>query len=58
MSKTVSFASSGMKKILVFPARSKFAIKLICWIALGSACNAYCLHKCITIILQLSLKQV
>ena len=35
--KTVSFASSSIKKIVVFSALSKFAVKLICWIALGSA---------------------
>ena len=35
--KTVSFASSIMKGIVVFVALSKFAVKLIRWIALGSA---------------------
>ena len=29
-SKTVSFASSIMKNIVVFPTLSKFAVKLIC----------------------------
>ena len=29
-SKTVSFASSIIKNIVVFPALSKFAVKLIC----------------------------
>ena len=33
-SKTVSFASSRMKQNLVFPALSKFTVKLICWVAL------------------------
>ena len=50
-SKTVSFASSRMKKILLLFGRSKFAVKLICWIALGSTSNAYCLVKSIGIIL-------
>ena len=40
-SKIVSFASSRMKYNLVFPAVSKFAVKLTCWIALGSASEAY-----------------
>ena len=50
-SNTLSLGSSRMKKILVFPARSKFAVKLISWIALGSASGAYCLLKSIAIIL-------
>ena len=50
-SKTVSFASSRIKYNLVFPALSKFAQKLICLIALGSASRAYCLLKSIAIIL-------
>ena len=29
-SKTVSFASSIIKNVVVFPALSKFAVKLIC----------------------------
>ena len=41
-SNSVSFASSIMKNILAFPALSKFAVKLIWWIALGSAFNACC----------------
>ena len=46
-SKTVFFASSIMKNIVVFPALSKFAVKLICWMALGSASNACSLLKSI-----------
>ena len=37
MSKTVPFASSITKNITVFPALSKFKIKLICWVFLGSS---------------------
>ena len=36
-SNTVSLASSIIKNIVVFSALSKFAVKLICWIALGFA---------------------
>ena len=50
-SKTVSFISSIIKNIVVFPSLSKFATKLICWIALGSAWSDYCLLKSIAIIL-------
>ena len=50
-SKTVSFASSRMKYILVYPALSNFAVKLIYWVALGSASNACCLLKSVAIIL-------
>ena len=39
-SKTVSFAFSRTKYILVRPGLSKFAVKLICQIALGSASKA------------------
>ena len=42
-SKTVSFASSIVKETAVFSALSIFAVKLICWIALGSISIAYCL---------------
>ena len=35
-SKMVSFASSTMKNIFVFPVRSRFPVKLICCIAFGS----------------------
>ena len=41
-SKTVFFASWIMNIIFVLPALSKFAIKLICWIALGSASRTCC----------------
>ena len=50
-SKTVSFAYSIMKKIVVFPDLSKFAVKLIRWIALGSVSRACCLIKSFAIIL-------
>ena len=49
------FASSIIKNIVVFPALSKFAAKLICWIALGSASSACCLLKSIAIVLKCSL---
>ena len=39
-SKTFSFASSIMKNVVVFLVPSKFAVKLFCWIALGSASRA------------------
>ena len=55
-SKIVSFASSRMKYDFVFPALSKFAAKLICWIALGSASSTCCLLKSIAIILKKFLK--
>ena len=48
-SKAVSFASSRMKNIVVIPAQSKFLVKLICWIALGSASRTCCLLKSISI---------
>ena len=57
MSKAVSFAFSVMKKIVAFPAGSKFAVRLICWIALGSASRAYCLVRSIALNFQFSLKQ-
>ena len=50
-SNKVCFACSIMKNIVLFPALSKLSVKLICWIALGSASNAYCLLKSIAIIL-------
>ena len=50
-SKTVSFASSVMKNIVVFPALSRSAVKLICWFALGSASSACWLLKSIVLIL-------
>ena len=49
-SKTVYFASSIMKNIVVFPVLSKFAVKLIYWIALGSGSNACCLLKSTVVI--------
>ena len=49
-SKTVSFASSRIKNVLVFPALSNYAEILDCWIALGSASNASCLLKFTAII--------
>ena len=50
-SKTVSFASSIIKNIVVFPGLSKFAVKFICWIAFGSESKACYLLKSIAIIL-------
>ena len=50
-SKTVSFAFSGMKKNKYTGARSKFSVKLICWIAVGSASTASCLLRPIAIVL-------
>ena len=50
-SKTVYFASLRMNYNLVFPALSKFAVKLISWIVLGSASKACCLLKSTAIIL-------
>ena len=35
--KSVSFASSIMENIVVLPAWSRFPVKLICYISLGSA---------------------
>ena len=43
----VSFASSTMKSITVYPDRSKFPVKLICRIAFESAASACCLLKSI-----------
>ena len=56
-SKTVSLVSSIIKSIFVFPALPRFAVKLICWIAYGSASRACCLLKSIAVILKWSLKQ-
>ena len=47
-SKIVSFASSIMKTT---SARSRFPVKLICFIAFGSASSAYCLLKSVAVIL-------
>ena len=50
-SNTVSFASSVIKHIVVFPTLSKFDAKLICYFALGPASRACCLLKSIATIL-------
>ena len=50
--KTVSFASSMIKYIVVPISPSKFVVKIICWIYLGSASRTCCLIKSVTIILQ------
>ena len=50
-SKMVSFASSIMKNIFVFPSQFRFAVKWICCLAFGSAPSACCLLKSIAIIL-------
>ena len=55
-SKMVSFASSIMKNIVALSSRSRFPVKLICFLALGSASNAYCLLNSAAIILQCLLK--
>ena len=47
----VFFASSLMKNIAVFPSQSRFAVKLICCIAFGSASSVFGLLKPIAIIL-------
>ena len=54
-SKTVSFASSIIKNIVLFPVLSKFAVKLICWIGVGSASRACCLLKSIAIIFKVGI---
>ena len=51
-SKIVSFDSSIMKSIAVCPARSRFAVKLICCIAFASASSACYLLESIAIILK------
>ena len=50
-SKMVSFASSIIKSIVVFPYWSGFAANLICCIAFGSASSACYSLKSIAIIL-------
>ena len=50
-SKTVSFASSGMKNIVATFAPSRFPVKLICCIAFGQSSNFCGLLKSIAIIL-------
>ena len=42
-------ASSVMKDIVVFPDRSRFPVKLICFTPFGSASSALCLLKSIAI---------
>ena len=49
-SKIVSFTSSRMKNADVSSAQSAFPVKLICYIAFGSAWPAYCLLKSIATI--------
>ena len=49
-SKIVSFTSSRMKNIDVSSAQSALPVKLICYIAFGSAWSAYCLLKSIAFI--------
>ena len=44
-----SFAFSTMKNIAVFPARSRFPVKLIFCVVFGSAFSACCLLKSIDI---------
>ena len=53
ISEIVSFASSIMKRIVVFAfhSQARFPIKLICCITFGSASSACCLLKSIAIIL-------
>ena len=48
-SETVSFTSSIMKNICVFPARSRFPVNLICRIAFGSESSFSWLLKFISI---------
>ena len=50
-SKMVSFTSLIVKKIVAPSSRSIFPVKLICYIASGSASSACCLLKSIAIIL-------
>ena len=51
ISKTISFASSVIKKVVAPSVSSKFPVKLICCIAFGSASSAFCLLESIAIIL-------
>ena len=57
-SKIVSFTSSRMKKIIVFPVRFGFPVKLVCFIVFRSAPSDCCLLKSVAINLQFSLKFV
>ena len=52
----ISFASSIMKNIAIFPARSRFPIKLICCIVFGSESRVSRLLKFIVINLEFYLK--
>ena len=45
------FASLIMKKVIVYPSQFRFPVKLICYIAFGSASSACSLLKSIAIIL-------
>ena len=54
--KIVSFASSRMKNIVLFPAESKFLVKLIRCIAFGLTLGAYVLLKYVAIDFYFSLK--
>ena len=47
----IFFASSIMKKVIVFPSQFRFPLKLICYIAFGSASSACFLLKSMAIIL-------
>ena len=49
ITRMVSFGFSVMKNIVVFPARSKFPVKLNCCITFGLASSAFCLFKFIAI---------
>ena len=54
--KMVSFTSSIMTNIVLFPSQSRLPVKLICCIAFRSASSYCCLLKSIVIILLCSLK--
>ena len=51
MSKMVSFASSIMKKNVVFPSWSRFSVKSIRGMAFASASSSCCLLKSIAVTL-------
>ena len=55
-SEMVPFSSSRMKNIVVFPAQSRFPVKLFCCVAFGSGSSSCCLSKSIDIISQYLLK--
>ena len=50
-SKMVKFASSVMKNIVAPSVRFRFSVKLVYYIAFGSASSACCLLKSIAMIL-------